>query len=157
MAEALQQLILDTLDAQSSIKDSRALVLPGQKEPATSHEAQITILGALNSLLSREVRLSTSIYRIILRENVKMIKYETREVFTHALTAEGASIAKEGSHEARVWSALPVKGQGTPVTPQQLKKLVGDETAKVGQGRAFKNGWIGKEGDGFVKTVLHFF
>jgi phenylalanyl-tRNA synthetase alpha chain len=39
------------------------------------------------------------------------------------------------------------------VTPVQLKKLVGDETAKVGQGRAFKNGWIGKEGDGLVKLV----
>ncbi|KAK0490847.1 phenylalanine-tRNA ligase [Armillaria novae-zelandiae] len=104
MAEALQQLILDTLDAQAL-------------------------------------------------ENTKMIKYETREVFTHVLTPEGASIAKEGSHEARVWSALPVKGQGTPLIPPQLKKLVGDETAKVGQGRAFKNGWIGKEGDGFVKTA----
>ncbi|KAK0206376.1 phenylalanine-tRNA ligase [Desarmillaria ectypa] len=136
MVEALQQLILDTLDAQPSIEDSRTLVLPGQKEPATSHEAQITILGALNSLLSRE-----------------MIKYETCEVFTHVLTPEGASIAKKGSHEARVWSALPVKGWGTPVTPQLLKKLVGDEIAKVGQGRAFKNGWIGKEGDGFVKTA----
>jgi len=35
----------------------------------------------------------------------------------------------------------------------QLKKAVGDETAKVGQGRAFKNGWIAKEGDGLVKAT----
>lgn len=73
--------------------------------------------------------------------------------FSYALTPEGSQIAKEGSHEARVWAALPVKGQGKPVTPVELKKQVGDETAKVGQGRAFKNGWIGKDGDGLVKLV----
>jgi phenylalanyl-tRNA synthetase alpha chain len=82
-----------------------------------------------------------------------MITYETHEVISHVLTLEGVQIANEGSHEARVWSALPEKGKGTPVSPVQLKKLVGDETAKVGQGRAFKNGWIGKDGDGLVKLV----
>lgn len=85
-----------------------------------------------------------------------MVSYETHEVFSHVLSAEGEQIAKEGSHEARVWSALPAKGQGAPMTPVQLKKQVGDETAKVGQGRAFKNGWIGKEGDGLVKLVRPF-
>lgn len=82
-----------------------------------------------------------------------MIAYDTHEILSYALTTEGSQIAKEGSHEARVWTALPVKGQGEPVTPPDLKKLVGDETAKVGQGRAFKNGWIGKEGAGLVKAV----
>ena len=55
MAEALQQLLLDTLAQHSIIKDTRSLVIPGQTDPAESHEAQITILGALNSLHSREV------------------------------------------------------------------------------------------------------
>lgn len=55
MAEALQQVILDTLDAESAIKDTRALVLPGEKQPAISNDAQIAILGALNSLSSRDV------------------------------------------------------------------------------------------------------
>ena len=82
-----------------------------------------------------------------------MIQYETHEVSSHVPTPEGAQILKDGSHEARVWSALPLKGQGLPVTPAQLKSQVGDETAKVGQGRAFKSGWIGKEGDGLVKLV----
>lgn len=54
MAEALQKLVLDTLDKVGTIQDTRTLVIPGQRDPATSHEAQITILGALNSLLSRE-------------------------------------------------------------------------------------------------------
>lgn len=82
-----------------------------------------------------------------------MIAYETHEVSSHALTPEGSQIVNQGSHEARVWAALSEKGQGAPLSPAQLKKQVGDETAKVGQGRAFKNGWIGKEGDGFVKLV----
>jgi phenylalanyl-tRNA synthetase alpha chain len=55
MAEALQQLILDTLDRSGTIGDTRTLVIPGRSDPAASHEDQITILGALNSLLSREV------------------------------------------------------------------------------------------------------
>lgn len=84
---------------------------------------------------------------------MQMIVYDTHEVFTHVLTPEGAQIAREGSHEARVWSVLPEKGQGPPLAPGQLKQLVGDEASKVGQGRAFKNGWIVKEGDGLVKLV----
>jgi phenylalanyl-tRNA synthetase alpha chain len=56
MAEAIQQLILDTLDTQGKIKDTRTLVLPGQSDAAVTQDAQIAILGALNSLLSREVR-----------------------------------------------------------------------------------------------------
>ncbi|KAF9495442.1 phenylalanine-tRNA ligase [Pleurotus eryngii] len=136
MAEALQQVILDTLDAESTIKDTRALVLPGEKGPAISNDAQIATLGALNSLSSRD-----------------MISYATHEVISHVPTPEGSRIVEQGSNEARVWAALPLKGQGEPITPHQLKKAVGDEVAKVGQGRAFKNGWIVKEGDGLVKSV----
>ncbi|TFY76723.1 hypothetical protein EWM64_g7290 [Hericium alpestre] len=135
MAEELQQLILNILDQRGTIDDSRTLTLPGASQPAATSDAQITILGALNSLDSRE-----------------MIKYEPHETLSHVLTQEGAQIALQGSHEARVWAALPSRGAGAPVKPAELKKLVGDETAKVGQGRAFKNGWIAKEGDGLIKT-----
>jgi PheRS DNA binding domain 3 len=82
-----------------------------------------------------------------------MIKYITHETLSHGLTPEGAQCVLEGSHEARVWAALPVKGEGRPLTAQELKKAVGDEAAKVGQGRAFRGGWIGKDGEGFVKLV----
>ena len=78
---------------------------------------------------------------------------EFHETLSHVLTQEGAQISLEGSHEARVWSALPMKGQGTPLTVQRLQEAVGKESASVGQGRAFKAKWIGKEGDGFVKLV----
>ncbi|KAH8118357.1 tRNA synthetases class II core domain (F)-domain-containing protein [Phellopilus nigrolimitatus] len=134
--EAVQEVILKTLDSEGTIKDTRNLVLPGEQSPAISQDAQLIILGALNSLTSRE-----------------MITYTTQEIHTHILTSEGAQIALEGSHEARVWTVLPSKGEGSPVTIKELKQKVGDETAKVGQGNAFKNGWIAKEGDGFLKKV----
>ena len=84
-----------------------------------------------------------------------MIHYESHETLSHVLTPEGAQISLQGSHEARVWAALPAKGAGSPVTPAELKKIIGDESAKVGQGRAFKNGWIAKDRDGLVKAVRH--
>lgn len=56
MAEEIQQLILNTLDGQGKIQDTRTLVLPGQSDAAATQDAQTAILGALNSLLSREVR-----------------------------------------------------------------------------------------------------
>lgn len=56
MAEAVQQLILDTLDQAGTIADTRTLTLPGASAPAASHDAQLTIVGALNSLASRDVR-----------------------------------------------------------------------------------------------------
>lgn len=86
-----------------------------------------------------------------------MINYTTQEVMGTGLTPEGQQIAELGSHEARVWAALPAKGSGPPLSIPELKKLVGDESAKIGQGRAFKSGWIGKEGEGLVKLVRDVF
>jgi phenylalanyl-tRNA synthetase alpha chain len=83
-----------------------------------------------------------------------MIYYESHETLSHALTPEGVQISLQGSHEARVWAALPAKGVvGSTVTLAELKNIIGDEAAKVGQGRAFKNGWIAKDGGGLVKAV----
>lgn len=55
MAEAIQQLILITLDQDGEIKDTRQLVLPGESTPAASQDAQLLIIAALNSLNSRNV------------------------------------------------------------------------------------------------------
>lgn len=82
-----------------------------------------------------------------------MIKYTTQETLVHELTPEGADLAANGSHEARVWAVLPAQGAGEPLSAVELKKRVGDASAKVGQGNAFKRGWIGKQGAGFVKLV----
>lgn len=81
-----------------------------------------------------------------------MISYTINEQFVHVLTEEGSQIAREGSHEARVWAAAPLQGN-PPLKLVDLKVRVGDDAFKVGQGRAFKNGWIRKEGDGIVKLV----
>jgi phenylalanyl-tRNA synthetase alpha chain len=56
MSQAIQQLILETLDKDNIIDDTRKLVLPGETTPAASQDAQLTIIAALNSLLSRNVR-----------------------------------------------------------------------------------------------------
>ena len=82
-----------------------------------------------------------------------MITYTTQETVSHVLTPEGASIALNGSHEARIRMAVPSKGEEPSVTPKDLEKTLGAETAKVGQGRAFKNKWIGKDGNNLVKLV----
>lgn len=81
---------------------------------------------------------------------MQMITYTTQETLSHVLTPEGASIALSGSHEARVWAAVPVKGEGEPMSSKELENKIGGESAKVGQGRAFKNKWIAKEGNGFL-------
>lgn len=60
MSQELQQLVLDLLNESNEIKDTRELVLPGETRPAASQDAQLLIQGALNSLLSREVRTSIS-------------------------------------------------------------------------------------------------
>ena len=52
--EALQQEILNILDEQGTVKDTRSLKIDGTQ--AITQDAQLIILGALNSLLSREVR-----------------------------------------------------------------------------------------------------
>lgn len=82
-----------------------------------------------------------------------MIAYTTQEVQAYDLSNEGALFAEQGSHEARVWNALPLKGEGAGLSAAELKTAVGDESAKHGQALAFKNRWIGKEGDKFFKLV----
>jgi len=84
---------------------------------------------------------------------MKMITYTTQETVSHVLTDEGSEIAKEGSHEARVWAAVPAKGEGDAITPKELEAKVGAASAKVGQGNAFKRKWIAKDGAGLVKLV----
>jgi len=84
---------------------------------------------------------------------MQMIDYTTQDVMDYGLTPEGSQLAGEGSHEARVWNALPLASQGKGLTVKELQAVVGAESAKIGQGRAFKAGWIGKEGDTLVKLV----
>jgi len=67
-----------------------------------------------------------------------MVKFETREQDLWVLTEEGAMIAKDGSHEVKVFNFIPSGPEGCQLSA--LKEL--GESGKIGQGQAFKNKWI---------------
>ena len=53
-----------------------------------------------------------------------MVEYSQITTTTYALTAEGEGIAKDGSHEYRVWTALSPTG-GEPKSVQDLQVSLG--------------------------------
>ncbi|KAE8233903.1 hypothetical protein CF326_g1061 [Tilletia indica] len=125
--------------ANGKIEDSRTLVAApaadaaGQDTGAAFKQRaqwQLTLQGVLNSLSSRE-----------------MITYSNHDELSFALTSEGAQIVTEGSHEARLWNALPADStQGLSI--DALKEKIGAGSLKVGQGNAMKKKWIVKLPDG---------
>ncbi|RPB29545.1 hypothetical protein L211DRAFT_832253 [Terfezia boudieri ATCC MYA-4762] len=92
------------------------------------------VKSALDSLASRE-----------------MITYETVDKEEAELTDEAAGIVKDGSHEAKVYEAVCMSLDGLKIS--ELAKVVGASSAKVGQGKAFKEGWIKKDGDRLLKAA----
>ncbi|KXT03402.1 hypothetical protein AC579_3968 [Pseudocercospora musae] len=74
-----------------------------------------------------------------------MIEYKTHETEQVVVTAEGQQIADEGSHELKVWQAVKRAGRLGLKDP-----ALATPSAKVGQGNAFKQGWIKKDGDAFI-------
>ncbi|KAF2651133.1 phenylalanyl-tRNA synthetase-like protein alpha chain [Lophiostoma macrostomum CBS 122681] len=79
-----------------------------------------------------------------------MVVYETRDEEQVLLTGEAETIVEEGSHEWKVWEVVKREGK---VGIKELPKLVGADSAKVGQGNAFKNKWIKKDGDSLVPVA----
>ncbi|KAF2224834.1 tRNA synthetases class II core domain (F)-domain-containing protein [Elsinoe ampelina] len=79
-----------------------------------------------------------------------MLVYETQDKEQVVLTPEGQKICDEGSHEYKVWDAVKKAGK-MPV--KDLTAAVGAESAKVGQGNAFRVKWIKKDGDSLVPLV----
>lgn len=107
--------------------------------PLTSSEAFptidfVTIKSALDTLAGRE-----------------MITLETIEKEEARLTDEAHGIVKDGSHEAKVYHAVCGSLGGLKIS--ELVNAVGAESAKVGQGKAFKEGWIRKNGDKLIMAV----
>ncbi|KAI0017207.1 tRNA synthetases class II core domain (F)-domain-containing protein [Xylariomycetidae sp. FL0641] len=121
----LPSTILHKLDKES----------PLQSEKAFPDATFVEVKAALDRLKSRD-----------------MIRYETNEQEQALLEPEGEQIAANGSHEARVFEALRQAVEG--LTVQELEKAVGDKnSAKVGQGKAFKEKWISKTKDGKLKAT----
>lgn len=79
------------------------------------------VIGALNALLSRE-----------------MLAFRVTERHEWQLTEEGVQIATEGSHEAKVFAAVPSSGS---IAQDILMKDLG-QPAKIGVGKALKAGWV---------------
>jgi phenylalanyl-tRNA synthetase alpha chain len=50
-----------------------------------------------------------------------MVRIQIINTTSSLLTPEGTEIATNGSHEARVWAALPSKGAGEPLTVPALQ------------------------------------
>lgn len=82
-----------------------------------------------------------------------MIAFKQVNVDLTVLTAEGTAIAQSGSHEYCVWSVLPPATAEQGLTAKEIEAKVGKDTAKVGQGKAMRNRWIAKKGDGFLRAV----
>ncbi|PVU92954.1 hypothetical protein BB559_003526 [Furculomyces boomerangus] len=125
MATDLQSFILQTLDQQGAIENTANL-----KDGSLD---QLAILGVLKSLESKE-----------------MISFTTIEKERWILTAEGKDIVDHGSHEARVFAAIPSGDEGIEIA--SLQSLLG-ASAKIGQGKAFQNKWISKNGTKLVRLV----
>ncbi|KAJ5212243.1 Phenylalanine--tRNA ligase alpha subunit [Penicillium cinerascens] len=119
MASDLTTAILDALSA------SDAPILSNQAFPS---DPSLNVKSALDRLASR-----------------LMVEYETKEKDIIVLTSEGEAIVANGSHEARVFNAVVKALDGLKIT--DLPGIVGKDSAKVGQGNAFKRGWIKKDND----------
>ncbi|RIB00995.1 tRNA synthetases class II core domain (F)-domain-containing protein [Gigaspora rosea] len=128
--EELQTLVLTILDAKGTIPNTKDLITSDNKEVD-----QLALLGALKSLSIADK---------------EMVKYETIEEEVWVLTNEGNEIADKGSHEAKVFDTIPVGEEGIAISA--LREILG-ETAKIGQGKAFKNKWVIKNGDNLVRAV----
>ncbi|KAF2469017.1 uncharacterized protein BDR25DRAFT_264160 [Lindgomyces ingoldianus] len=116
----LTQEVLDALDIKSPLQTSEDF--PSIPQPE--------IKAALDRLASRS-----------------MVQYDTHETDQVILTKESETIVADGSHEFKVWDAVRQAGK---IPIKELPKVVGADSAKVGQGNAFKNKWIKKDGDSLV-------
>jgi phenylalanyl-tRNA synthetase alpha chain len=81
-----------------------------------------------------------------------MLEYKKREDTIYQLKPEGLQIAKEGSHEARFWIALPSAG-ATPLADQEIVQKLGNDTVKFGRSQAIRLGWAKREASGYVRKV----
>ncbi|KAI3659541.1 hypothetical protein MP638_005227 [Amoeboaphelidium occidentale] len=90
------------------------------------------LLGVLNSLASKS-----------------MVTFKSIEQDRHVLTEEGQEISANGSHEKKVFDKIPSEG----ISLKELELALPKDVVKIGQGKAFKNKWISKDGDRLKRCV----
>ncbi|KAK0403832.1 hypothetical protein QR680_017147 [Steinernema hermaphroditum] len=88
------------------------------------------VIGAIKSLLTHE----------------GLINSEDYVVTRISLTDEGSALSENGSHEYLVYAAIPTDGLEQPALMKQ-------PFAKVGFGKAMKNGWIEKKGNVIMRKA----
>ncbi|KAI9673611.1 MAG: Phenylalanyl-tRNA synthetase, beta subunit, cytoplasmic [Caeruleum heppii] len=125
MATDLTSEVLDALSSQDQILSTDVF-------PSTP---SVSVKSALDRLGSRE-----------------MVIYETIDREEAVLTPEATQIASDGSHEAKVFEAVRAAMDGLKIG--DLPGIVGKESAKVGQGKAFKQGWIKKDKAGLLVSSI---
>lgn len=83
-----------------------------------------------------------------------MVTYEQVEREEAFLEPEAEIIVTHGSHEARVFEAVRQAVDGLSI--QDLEGKIGDKTVtKLGQGKAFKEKWIKKDGAKLIALVRY--
>lgn len=71
-----------------------------------------------------------------------MVEFVIHEQEELTLTAEGAAIAANGSHEAKVFALIPAGSDGISVA--EIHSKLGD-SGKIGLGKAFQQKWIAQK------------
>ncbi|OWB63974.1 hypothetical protein B5S29_g4996 [[Candida] boidinii] len=121
----LQLNILKTLDSAGSKIEDSSIAFPD----VPSH----TLQAALNSLVARS-----------------MITYKTNEFEKYILNDEAKDIVNNGSHEFRLLNKVLESLEGLKIS--EVDSVLG-KNGKIGQARAFKSGWISKDGDKLIAKV----
>jgi phenylalanyl-tRNA synthetase alpha chain len=101
---------------------------PFQTEDVYPQKTQAELKAALDRLASRA-----------------MVEYDTNDTEQVILTGEGQQICDEGSHEFKVWEAVKKAGRLGLKDP-----ALSTPSAKIGQGNAFKQQWVKKDGDALI-------
>ncbi|KOG99798.1 phenylalanine--tRNA ligase subunit alpha [Saccharomyces eubayanus] len=107
--------ILKKLDELDEIKSTLATF--------PQHESQ-DVLSALNSLKAHS-----------------KLEFSKVDTVTYELTKEGAQILSDGSYEIKLVKLIQELGH---LQLKEVMSKLGPQVGKVGQARAFKNGWIAK-------------
>lgn len=82
----------------------------------------------------------------------EMITFNKLEKEKWLLTNEAEEIVSHGSHEIRLLEEVMKSMEGLKLADVGSKL---GNVGKVGQGKAFKNGWISKDGDRLISKVDH--
>ncbi|CAK7906318.1 hypothetical protein CAAN1_14S00408 [[Candida] anglica] len=122
----LQLVILKTVGEQGSVANTLDVPVLAKEEATTLHSA-------LTSLWAKE-----------------MIEFSKLETEQWVLTKEAEEIVAAGSHEFRLLEEVLKSLDGLKISDVNSKL---GQVGKLGQGKAFKNGWIAKDGDKLVAKV----